>query len=133
MKNLFVGGHKKVCCGFESGSYNDCELVVSAILNQIDMFGMYCLTSPLFVVKVASGLIMFEICLRRDVGKSAVGLKVALISPSVKRTLTYGMAWLYVELRSLWVLGKGFRVFLKFQCNGFNTAPSSCCGTTHIL
>ena len=56
-----------------------CELVVSAILNQIDMFGMYCLTSALFVVKVVSGLIMLTICLRRDVRRSGVGLKIDLI------------------------------------------------------
>ena len=70
------------------------ELGVSAILNQISMFGMYCLTSALFVVKVASGLIMLKICLWRDVRRSAVGLKVVLILPSVKEALTSGMAWL---------------------------------------
>ena len=46
----------KVCLTSKMACH--CELVVSAILNQIDMFGMYCLTSALFVVKVASGLIM---------------------------------------------------------------------------
>ena len=83
----------KVCLTSEMVCH--CKLlVVSAILNQIDMFGMYCLISALFVVKVVSGLIMLKICLRRDLSRSAVGLKVALISPSVKRALTSGMAWL---------------------------------------
>ena len=50
----------KVCLTSEMVCH--CELVVSAILNQIDMFGMYCLTSALFVVKVASGLIILKIC-----------------------------------------------------------------------
>ena len=120
----------KVCLTSEMVCH--CELVVSAILNQIGMFWMYYLTSTLFVVKVTSGLIILTICLQRDVRRSAVGFKIVLIALSVKRTLTSGMALLYVELRSLWVLGKGFRVLIKFECNGFNISPSSCGGDTHI-